>query len=132
MAITHLTTHSTTALPPLDSIFEDDYISPAQWRDAWHSRAEPDPELKLVWAVLEDAIRCVKAPPQKAVGRHQCEAEMWFRDRSTHPYSFVWCCEMLNLDPSEIRKGVAAMSAQSLGRRRPNVRPWRVVTERER
>lgn len=103
-------------------------VTPQQWADTWRRPSEPDPEHRLVWAVLSDAIRCAKAPPQSLVTRHQCEAEWWFESSSILPFSFLWCCEILGQDPGAIRRGLATMPVQKkIGRTRPIVRQGHVV-----
>jgi hypothetical protein len=66
------------------------------------------PEMKLMAAVLKDAIDCylkyVSAKPRRSKKRSN-EAEQWFfSDDDDGLYSFQSVCDMLKLDPDYIRR----------------------------
>jgi len=69
-------------------------------------------ERELILAVLSDAIECYwkyqKSDTASAIRLYQ-DAKKWiFADNDSQPFSFVDVCEMLQLDPSFIRRGITA------------------------
>ena len=91
-------------------------------------------EVALMYAVLEDAVRCFREQFISSGQRTQRlakEAEEWFFSEDHHwPFSFVNICAVLGLDPSYIRLGLQRW------RQRPprQVRRerWRVVVSKRR
>lgn len=84
-----------------------------------HSVAELDGEFRLMAAVMEDALYCIQLDPNSSLAKRKLvnEAEEWFHsDEDFGPFSFVCICSKFGLDPSAVRKGVAA--------RRKGVRKW--------
>ncbi len=86
-------------------------------------------EFALMYAVLEDAIRCFR-DQFVSEGRHAQrlgrEAEEWFFNEDQRwPFSFVNICAVLGLDPAYIRLGIERW------RQRPPTRlpkeRWRAV-----
>jgi len=91
----------------------------------------PDrPELRLMAAVVEDAIHCVEkyrcATDHR--GRRLCnEATRWFRAREPRwPYSFESICEVLRLNAGAVRRALGVTHAQP-----PVLAPHRVQTARQ-
>ena len=78
--------------------------------DRLHKRKIREKEEALMLAVLADAVECF----QKyvfAVGPRErktfCEAEAWILDRKAEwVFSFVNICEVLELDPDYVRRGL--------------------------
>lgn len=83
------------------------------------SRERVRGELRLVVAVIEDALTCALGHATVVSGNRnwregrvrnvaiaQTEALAWFESREVYPFSFAWCCSMLDLDPSWLRNGV--------------------------
>ena len=68
-------------------------------------------ELRLMAAVLEDAIHVLRKRPRSRAGR---EAREWLHsvDRSW-PFSFERICEALSLEPEYIRMGLYRQGRQS-------------------
>ncbi|HKA52401.1 MAG TPA: hypothetical protein VKJ47_01940 [Candidatus Binatia bacterium] len=68
-------------------------------------------EIALMYAVLEDAVRCFTKQfvEKKVRTRHLAEeAEAWFRsDDERWPFSFVNICAALGLDAQYLRQGLA-------------------------
>jgi len=66
-------------------------------------------ELRLMAAVLEDAIHVLRKRPRSRAGR---EAREWLHaaDRSW-PFSFERICEALDLDPAQVRTKVTTNGA---------------------
>jgi hypothetical protein len=95
---------------PINSFFEPDILTSHQYFQLFRHKAHFDPEEKLMFGVLTDAIECF----QKYYGanrlRHRrlfTEAEAWILRRDdAWPYSFGNICETLNIDPNYLRIGL--------------------------
>lgn len=65
------------------------------------------PERRLLGAILQrafvDAISSTASPDRR-------EARGWLISDSTHPFSFLWICLILDLDPARIRRNVILWS----------------------
>jgi hypothetical protein len=62
-------------------------------------------EMRLMAAVLEDAIGVLRKRPRSRAGR---EAREWMLSRDTsHPFAYERICEALDLDADCVRRGVA-------------------------
>ncbi len=62
-----------------------------------------DTRIRNLWAaVLLDAMRLVRygATPCRATELERAQARWWLRSRRYYPGSFVWCCALLDLDPT--------------------------------
>lgn len=63
-------------------------------------------ELRLMAAVLEDAVNVLRKRPRSRAGR---EAREWVGSRDTSwPFAYERICEALDLDPDRVRREVAA------------------------
>jgi hypothetical protein len=66
-------------------------------------------ELRLMVAVLEDAINVLRKRPRSRAGR---EAREWLASNDTHwPFAFERICEALDLDADSVRHQVAQRPA---------------------
>jgi hypothetical protein len=62
-------------------------------------------ELRLMVAVLEDAVNVLRKRPRSRAGR---EAREWIASRdTTWPFAYERICEALNLDAESIRREVS-------------------------
>lgn len=62
-------------------------------------------ELRLMAAVLEDAVNVLRKRPRSRAGR---EAREWLAARDTSwPFAYERICEALDLDPDRVRREVA-------------------------
>jgi len=70
------------------------------------------PERSLVAAVLERAFRDAMGDlmPITDGTNSVGDARGWFSSRSVEPYSFLWCCYMLELDPDRVLEQLKALS----------------------
>lgn len=68
------------------------------------------PEVKLMFAVLTNAIECLQkysGAKKRSCLKQFKEAEDWIFNKDSHGiYSFKHVCEVLELDPSYLRKGL--------------------------
>jgi hypothetical protein len=85
-------------------------VLPCQYNDMIRRPADPSSERRLVWAVLEDAIRCYladrhSASPARRLARE--EARAWLFDRGGDgPFTFEGACDQLSIDAKALRKGL--------------------------
>lgn len=96
---------------PINSFFEPDILTSHQFFQLFRHKAHFDPEEKLMFAVLTDAIECFQKYYGDNVQRRRrlfTEAEAWISTKEdAWPYSFENICATLNLDPNYLRMGLA-------------------------
>lgn len=94
----------------ISAYLEPDVLTSFEYLKTFQRRDHLLPEMKLMFAVLTNAIESL----QKYAGAksRRCrkifqEAEAWiFIGNGQAPYSFEHVCEALQLDPSYLRKGL--------------------------
>ena len=95
---------------PISSFFEPDILTSHRYFQLFRHKAHFDPEEKLMFAVLTDAIECFQKYYGASAHRHRrlfSEAEAWISTRDGGwPYSFENICETLNIDPNYLRIGL--------------------------
>jgi hypothetical protein len=81
-------------------------------------------ELRLMVAVLEDAINILRKRPRSRAGR---EAREWLASKdATWPFAFERICDALDLDVDSVRRQVS--SSSSVARLpMPSFEAWRVA-----
>ena len=63
------------------------------------------PEISLVAAIFEDAVRCVQRAGRGVTHSQSSEAFEWIAsERRDWPFAFANVCEFLRLDAKEVRK----------------------------
>lgn len=91
-------------------LFEPLTIMPAQYFTALRRRAARHGEKRLMIAILEDAVAVYlghREPTTSKRRRLFRDTERWLRSRdTTWVFSFERICEMLDLDPAWIRRGL--------------------------
>lgn len=112
-------------------MFFESAILPAQFYPSRRNNAEIEPERRLAFAVLTDAIRCYQLNMGAAIRskvREFAEAESWiFATTDDGPFSFENVCYLLEIHPGDVRRGLrkwqamkaAGLSAPSRLRRSP-------------
>ena len=107
-------------------LFQPDIVLPAQFFATLRRRSIQDPERRLVIAILEDAVDCF----QKHLWARQHKARQLFEDAEAWilsedrewPFSFENICELLDLNPEYLRRGLQAWKQRELdGRSRGKV-----------
>ena len=107
-------------------LFQPDVLLPSQFFAAMRKRVPQEPEYRLIVAVLEDAIDCY----QKHLFTHEPKARQLYEDAAgwiasddrQWPYSFISICDILNLNPSYVRRGLEEWrEAQLAGRPRGKI-----------
>jgi hypothetical protein len=94
----------------VSSLFQPDTLLSEQYLETCRRKTHLEPEIRLMLAVLEDAVACfqkyVAAQRRKEKVLFQ-EAEEWFLEKDSDSfYSFENICESLGLDPDYLRKGL--------------------------
>jgi hypothetical protein len=97
----------------LDStrLFEPDTLMPHQYYATLRKSQHSDPELRLMAAILEDAVACLSRDPLRCARPHRKgveEALSWIDAQGEEDwvFSFHNVCESLGLDPSYLRRGL--------------------------
>jgi hypothetical protein len=109
-------------------LFEGDVLAPDQYLEIFTRTNNLEPEQELMLAILTDAIECIlkycdEPIPMRA--KLFSEAHDWLFDHDEKaPFSFLNVCEILNFDPSYLRRGIQAkMQAKSVRRTEDLGRP---------
>jgi hypothetical protein len=63
---------------------------------------DPCPEKQLIAALLDRTIRDLIEPANDILDLHRQEAIEFTYSPDTKPYTFIWCCEELDIDPKKI------------------------------
>lgn len=91
-------------------LFEPDLITPEQHRDRVQTERVDQPEIRLMLAVMEDAVATYQRYASEPGRRNQRlfeEAESWINSTDTSwPYSFENICAALRFEPETLRKGL--------------------------
>ena len=103
----------------LGARFEPDFLVPVQFFDLTRRRSMLDGETRLVFAVLEDAVRCyVKTVNStRRSDREQFdEVRRWFHaEPGIHsPFSFEYVCDVLGIEPASLRERLGLLRANDL------------------
>jgi len=92
-----------------------------QYYDMVGSRRPPDGPRTLMFAVLEDGVRCYLAnmhATRPRLRRIFEEAKAWIEDRKAiGPFAFETLCTTFDIDAEGLRKQLRTMSGRTLPRR---------------
>jgi hypothetical protein len=93
-----------------NSFFEVDILTSHQYLKVYRQKSHFEPEERLMFAVLTDAIECFQkyfgASSRKCRASYS-EAEAWIASKESRwPYSFEHICQVLNISPSYLRLGL--------------------------
>ena len=105
-----------SAYERVSSLFQVDTLAAQQYHDTYRRRIPQQPEIRLMLALLEDAINCYQdnifALNKKRIQLFT-EAEDWFMsDDTSWIFSFVSICSLLQLEPNYFRQGLNRWAAQ--------------------
>ena len=93
-------------------LFEPDLITPDQHRDRICPELTDRPEIRLMLAVMEDAVATVQRYAMEPTRRNQKlfeDAQEWIESTDTSwPYSFENVCTALRFEPETLRRGLRA------------------------
>jgi hypothetical protein len=98
----------------LDPPIQDELLLPVQYAALVRGDRQLAPEHRLLWAVLEDAVRCWQIHERRRSSRDRRlfgEVAEWFAsDDDGSPFSFIAICQLFGLDPSYLRAGLQRWS----------------------
>jgi hypothetical protein len=102
-------------------LFQPDVLLPAQFFATLRRKQVQEPERRLVIAILEDAVDCYHkhlfARDHKARQLFQ-DAEEWvFSEDRSWPFSFENICDLLDLNPAYLRRGLRQWKEHQLAER---------------
>ncbi len=104
--------------PWLNVGFAPDFLVPSQFYDLTRRRSGLDGETRLVYAVLEDAVRCYVKHAGATHGMRRAlfdEVEGWFHAHTmAGPFSFAYVCDVLGVDPDFLRSQLASLGPDDL------------------
>jgi len=105
--------------PWLSARFEPDFLVPVQFFDLTRRRSMLDGETRLLFAVLEDAVRCyVKTlnSPRRCDREQFEEVQHWFNSEAgcRSPFSFEYVCDVLTIEPETLRRRLCLLSVKDL------------------
>jgi hypothetical protein len=116
-----------TADEKLASLFQPDTLLSAQYFDNLRRKTLLEPEKRLMFALLEDAIRCFQNNlSAQAVGKKRLfdEAEQWIGERGADwIFSFDHVRETLGFSPEYVRHGLLRWKENHKPRHR-NTAAW--------
>ncbi len=100
------------------SLFQPDTLLAAQYADLYRRKSYLEPEKRLMFAILEDAINCFQKyllakdeNGKKLYG----EAEEWILEKNGDwPFSFDHICEALGFNPNYICQGLVHWKEKKL------------------
>lgn len=104
-----------SAYERVSSLFQVDTLAATQYHDTYRRKIPQQPEIRLILAVLEDAVNCFQdnifAVNKKRIQLFK-EAEDWFvSDDASWIFSFVSICSLLQLEPGYFRQGLNRWAA---------------------
>ena len=99
-----------------------DPMTPEQFYDQLSRTHNLDGESRLLFAVLEDAIRCYTIAARSRLRSHQrelAEVTEWVNTRGDHDlFSFDSICRVFDLEPERMRRKLNSLEPIAIGRRR--------------
>jgi hypothetical protein len=103
----------------LNLIFEPDTLAAEQFYATLKSSYLPDPERRLMVAMLEDAVACLSRDPRRCTRQQRrsfADAQQWINatDEENWIFSFTNVCETLGLDPNYLRRGLTRWAETTL------------------
>ena len=94
----------------LKMLFEPDELAAYEYRKTSERKTFFEPERRLVYAVLEDAILCfqrfINATSKKEKQLYQDAAAWIFEREDNRIFSFAFICEICGFDPDFLRMGL--------------------------
>jgi len=104
-------------------LFHDIGIVPAQFYPGRRDAARTEPVMRLMTAILVDAVQCYRAGRRQVVkGTEALEASVWiFGSYAEFPFSFTNVCTELGRSPDRIRQQLRDEDEQALAAGRPKM-----------
>lgn len=119
----------------LPGLFEPDTLLPVQYFEAMRRKHLLEGEKRLILSVLEDAIecfmKCIDSPTNKGQRLFR-DAEEWINlEDKKWVFSFDNVCEMLDIHPEYLRRGLSAWKERKLKALAENAEKARQAVEVE-
>jgi len=94
-------------------LFEGDALATDQYLEIFTRTNNLEPEQELMLAILADAIECIlkycdEPIPMRAKLFNEAQEWLFDHEHEKDPFSFLNVCEILNFDPSYLRRGINA------------------------
>ena len=114
-------THSTETTIDYKKIFQPDRLVEAQYLAANRRSYHPQPELRLMGAILEDAVATLMTDLRRCTSRQRrdfADTLNWIQGRTDQRsvFSFINICETLAIDPDYLRQGLSRKSVENRNR----------------
>ncbi len=108
----------TIATDTFSHLLQPDTLLPSQYFAALKRKGAHEPERRLAIAVLQDAVDCfqkhLRSSDRKARQLY-LDAEAWIgSDDRTWPFSFENICDLLQINPEYLRRGLTAWKEHQL------------------
>jgi hypothetical protein len=101
----------------LTMLFEPDELAAYEYRRTGERRTFLEPEKRLIFAVLEDAImyfqRFINTTSRKERQLHQDAAAWIFKPDDHRTFSFEFICDICGLNPEFLRMGLRKWSERN-------------------
>jgi hypothetical protein len=110
------------------SLLQGSALQPSQWSDS--------PELRLIIAVFEDALKCIEGGAnvgcrtQRFNTRRADDAAAWFASEATGVFSARWTCDALGIDIDALRGVLTQGTANPQHKRLPVIAEGRMRIRR--
>jgi hypothetical protein len=118
----------------MDKTADAGILMPAQYADLVRRNHTLEGELKLLMAVLEDAIRCYLRNADAEDGERRrvfIEVRSWFESKVAGPagiFSYQILCEALGIEPHRLLARLGIMTIRDLPSRRYQMRRHRALS----
>lgn len=99
----------------LASLLTPDTLTPEQWADGRKARNLP-PEAELYFAVLHDAVDCLRYRDIKTTRRQKLyrDAAAWLAGEGDPQVTVEMCCDVLDIDLEYLRRGLQSYMPKKL------------------
>jgi hypothetical protein len=108
----------------LAGLFQPDELATYEYRRTAERRTFLEPEKRLLFAVLEDAILCfqrfINATSRRQKHLHQDAVAWIFETDDNRTLSFESVCDACGLDPEFLRMGLRKWSEENRSKRSPS------------
>jgi len=116
----------------LSFLFEPDVLASNQFHSILKGSHIPDPERRLMVAILEDAVSCLSkdlrhCPRQQRKSFEEARSWINANDADSWAFSFTNVCETLGIEPGYLRRGLNRWTALSGNRsaEKPRLKKYR-------
>ena len=111
----------------VSSLFQVDTLAAQQYHDTYRRKIPQQAEMRLILAVLEDAINAYQdnlfALNKKRIQLFRDAEDWFFSNDASWIFSFESICSILNLDPDYFRQGLRRWAAAQSRSRKAKARP---------